>query len=148
MKGLGLYIAKSDRITSCFVNTRTYLVLTWEAALRWPGISLQYLLDCTVPPKQPWSHNLLNFVSLDPIWFLIILRSRLIHVVDDRSNPKWKSFQNIRFFLLVVKIKRMEILGWYCSIYNRYFLRALMGHSRCMSLSPGDRHTTHLNESQ
>ena len=63
----------------------------WKGALRWPSTNLQNLLVCTVPPKQRLSSNLPDLVSFDPDWSAILIRSRLISMADDQSNPKWNS---------------------------------------------------------
>ena len=102
----------------------------WKRCLGWPGSSFRYLLDCTFPPKQQWSCNLTNFMCLQPNRSAILLGSRPIHVADDLSVVFWGT----HFFLLITEMNRLVILGRYCSVYDNYFLKALMGHSSSLSL--------------
>ena len=56
--------------------------------LRRPSPSLQYLMDCALPPKKQWCSDLPDFMHLDHRISLLRCRGWSIGVVDDRSGPE------------------------------------------------------------
>ena len=106
-----------------------------EGRLSRPNCRLQYLMDRAVPPEQG-SCNLPNFMSPDPQLLKVLLREHRIHKGNDRPQPERHGCcKTNSFFLTLVGTKRSSIPGQYCSIRDRYFLRALMGQSKSSSVT-------------